>query len=305
MGKFKLSCLKKEDESQHDEKSISVGNASSLSPQPPVHRFKNAKALIVGINYTGTPNELKGCVNDAHNVYAYLTQKQNINPANILVLTDEPHTSLDKIPTYKNIIAGIRWLVSNNSSTEHTSLYFHYSGHGTYLPDRNKDEDDQRDEAICPLDYDISGMLIDDVIRSELVDPIKEKSNIRVVCVFDSCHSGTIVDMRYTIKATKHKNKLITYSITENPHYPVSKCEVVVFSGCMDQQTSADAYISGQSQGMMTYAFLSTLNKYEDKQLTYKTFITELQQYSQNNKYQQIPQLSFNNTIDINSVYVL
>jgi len=30
------------------------------------------RALIIGINYTGTPSQLHGCVNDAENMHAFL-----------------------------------------------------------------------------------------------------------------------------------------------------------------------------------------------------------------------------------------
>lgn len=42
---------------------------------------------------------------------------------------------------------------------------------------------------------------------------------------------------------------------------------VTMFSGCRDDQTSADASIGGESQGAMSWAFLSTLN--EDPGITY------------------------------------
>ena len=36
---------------------------------------------------------------------------------------------------------------------------------------------------------------------------------------------------------------------------------VVLFSGCKDNQTSADAHLGGQATGAMTYAFTTTLKK--------------------------------------------
>lgn len=36
------------------------------------------------------------------------------------------------------------------------------SGHGTQQADRDGDEGDEGDEAICPLDYERAGLIIDD-----------------------------------------------------------------------------------------------------------------------------------------------
>jgi len=46
------------------------------------------KAVIVGINYEGTKNELKGCVNDAKNSYTLLTKQYGFLPENIRILLD-------------------------------------------------------------------------------------------------------------------------------------------------------------------------------------------------------------------------
>jgi hypothetical protein len=173
------------------------------------------------------------------------------------------------------------------------------------MNDRNKDEDDGRDECICPLDYEQTGFIIDDVLRNEILTPIKDKSFINMTCVFDSCHSGSILDMRYTVKLTHDTDSITTLSVVENKQYDKSECEVVCFSGCLDKQTSADAYIAGKSQGMMTCAFLTTMSKYRKNstKLTFKKFIGELQLYAKTNGYEQIPQLSFNKYFDVKNLY--
>ena len=48
------------------------------------------------------------------------------------------------------------------------TLFFHYSGHGSYIKDENGDEVDGKDECLCPIDYAYSGMIIDDEIKGIL-----------------------------------------------------------------------------------------------------------------------------------------
>jgi len=151
----------------------------------------NKKALFIGINYKGTKAELKGCINDVRNVSELFCRKYHFN--NCLYLTDEQEDPNMK-PTYNNIIEGMKWLVQGAKSGD--SLFFHYSGHGGTARDSDGDEVDGFDETILPLDYEKSGQIVDDVIYDNLVQPLPQ--GCRLTAVFDSCHSGTVLDLPYT-----------------------------------------------------------------------------------------------------------
>ncbi|KAL5219597.1 hypothetical protein ABZP36_020281 [Zizania latifolia] len=56
----------------------------------------------------------------------------------------------------------MRWLVEGCSSGD--SLVFHFSGHGMKL-DNNGEEVDGYDEALCPLDFEQHGVILDDEIN--------------------------------------------------------------------------------------------------------------------------------------------
>lgn len=275
-------------------------------------QFKKAKALLIGINYEGTESQLNGCINDVHNMYTYLTQVEKFNPASIRLLTDDPNSDTEHLPTRKNIINGIRWLVNNNpmgDDAEPFSLFMHYSGHGSWVWDENRDESDSKDETICPLDYSENGLIIDDELRREIVTPIKDASNIKMTCVFDSCHSGTILDMRYNVrvKLNKARPDYSQITVAEDNHYEKSESRVTVFSGCMDKQYSSDAYIEHKSQGFMTWAFLYTVkqSRKEGKKISYQHVITQLQSLANTKGYDQIPQLTFNKYIDLKEDYTI
>merc|ERR1719221_1907300 len=47
----------------------------------------NRRALFVGINYFGQQGELKGCINDVHNIKSFLTSNYRIDE--MLILTDD------------------------------------------------------------------------------------------------------------------------------------------------------------------------------------------------------------------------
>ena len=68
-------------------------------------------------------------------------------------------------------------------------LVFQFAGHGTQLDDTDADEDDARDEAICPHDYADGRFIVDDDL-AEVFRRLGE--GVGLTCFFDCCHSGTI-----------------------------------------------------------------------------------------------------------------
>ena len=227
------------------------------------------KALLIGINYIGTDNELNGCINDIHNIKNFLTENCDFLDTDIKVLTDDLE---ENKPTNQNIKDNISWLVSNTNAGD--VLVFYYSGHGSYIADTNKDESDRRDEVIVPLDFETSDFISDDWLRANMCSKINK--NVILYCFSDSCHSGTICDLKYNCKSTcvLKKNKKVTNETyvasdwTEKFSYSFENTKdimngnVIVFSGCQDRETSADAYIVGknQSQGAFTFCLLEMLN---------------------------------------------
>eukprot|EP00854_Cymbomonas_tetramitiformis_P013119 gene13119-15491_t len=91
-----------------------------------------SKALLVGINYTGSDYALNGCINDVHHVKQLLTSQYGFgtSPDVLRILTDEPGSSGS--PTCSNMREGLRWLVSDAVAGD--QLFFHFSGHGTQAP---------------------------------------------------------------------------------------------------------------------------------------------------------------------------
>lgn len=91
------------------------------------------------------------------------------------------------------------------------------------------------DEAIVSSD---EKLIIDDWIFEHFVSPIlKNKGHLHGV--FDSCHSGTVMDLPFTLKNNKwiSENKLFKLGYVTGT--------AILISGCTDSQTSGDTRIGG------------------------------------------------------------
>lgn len=65
------------------------------APQDYTFQYSNCsgqrKALLIGINYFGQNGELRGCINDVHNVSAYLKENYGYLSENMVILTGKYH----------------------------------------------------------------------------------------------------------------------------------------------------------------------------------------------------------------------
>ncbi|CAO3628397.1 unnamed protein product [Mucor hiemalis] len=292
------------------------------------------RALLIGINYSGTKNELNGCLNDVQNIKKFITSLYDFQEEDIVVLTDDQEE--DKfIPTRSNIIAGMQWLVSDAQPDD--SFFFHFSGHGGRVHDVHSDEDDSFDETIYPLDFEQfegeSGQIKDDDLHNLLVKPLPAKC--RLTAIFDSCHSGTVLDLPYVYSTKgeikeknlfKHagqgflsagiayargdkdgalssimslgKQLLESRNISDQVRRKnTSLADVIMWSGCKDDQTSADAQESGKATGAMSYAFTTSLRKNPNQ--SYQELLNSVRDILRD-KYSQRPQLSSSHPIDVN-----
>jgi hypothetical protein len=242
------------------------------------------KALIIGINYLNTISELYGCINDANHLQTYFTNKYNFNTNNLCLLTDNTIVK----PTKQNILKKYKDLLINAKSGE--KLFFTYSGHGSFRPDLNNDENDGKDELLITIDKQ---SISDDELKTIIDENLPE--DVTLFVIFDCCHSGTLMDLKYNY-LSGNEDLVINEKISE------TKSNVFLISGCFDAQTSADAYIDNKFQGALTWALLKTIN--ENTNLTWKDLLINMRTLL-NPRYNQIPQLSSGKLIDINSSLLL
>ena len=224
-------------------------------------------ALIVGINYIGTNNQLYGCINDANTMKEFVSAH---GCDKILMMTDKEMVRPIKI----NILAGLTNLLLNTKENE--TAIFYYSGHGTNIEDTNHDESDGLDEGLFTLD---GKLILDDELNAIIKKNLKQSSTLFIMC--DCCHSGTMIDLKYNY--TEDTNTIKDTDISGHVYY---------ISGCRDSQVSMETFINNKSQGALTNAFINSLSGTE----TWK----ELIQLLRTKLIGQTPQLSSSKMIDIN-----
>lgn len=291
------------------------------------------KALLIGINYIGQKNALRGCINDVKNVRAFLLQ-HGYKEEDMVILTDDQQNS-KAIPTRANILRGMQWLVAGAQTND--SLFLHYSGHGGQTQDTDGDEEDGNDEVIYPVDYEQASHITDDEIHNAVVSPLMP--GVRLTALFDSCHSGTVLDLPYvysTKGVLKEPNLLkeagsgLLSAVTSyasgdmngvmssvsglfkrvtsgNDGYEKTKqtktapCDAILISGCKDSQTSADAFENGQATGAMSHSFITVMEANPNQ--SYLTLLNEMRDVL-DDKYEQKPQLSSSHPIDCNLKFI-
>ena len=140
---------------------------------------------MIGVNdYTKGPPQwdLRGCENDVKMTRELLATKFGFPEKNIKTL-------LSAQATAQNITAAIEdWLIGRSRPED--IVYFHFSGHGSQAKDMDGDEEDGKDELICPADMqlrDVNTIITDDQLR-DLLGRIPANN---VTIVLDACHSGT------------------------------------------------------------------------------------------------------------------
>ncbi|KIW02896.1 metacaspase-1, variant [Verruconis gallopava] len=293
------------------------------------------KALLIGINYFGQRGQLRGCINDVKNMSSYLNQHFGYKREDMVLLTDDQQNPMSQ-PTKANILRAMHWLVKGAEPND--SLFFHYSGHGGQTKDLDGDEEDGYDEVIYPVDFRTAGHIVDDEMHRIMVAPLKP--GVRLTAIFDSCHSGSALDLPYiysTQGLLKEPNLakeagagllgivssyargdiggmastalgLFKKAVSGDEVYQknlrtkTSPADVIMWSGSKDSQTSADASISGEATGAMSWAFITALKK--NPQQSYVQLLNSIRDELQG-KYQQKPQLSCSHPLDVNLLYVM
>jgi len=78
--------------------------------------------------------------------------------------------------------------------------------------------------------------------------------------------------------------------------------DVIQFSGCKDEQTSADAVIGGKPLGAMSWAFIQAFKN--NPELDYISLLKEVRNLLQG-KYQQIPEMSCGRKLDLKTKFIM
>lgn len=233
---------------------------------------------MFGLNYTGTSSQLYGCHNDVRNVGTFL---KGIG-FEVKVFTDDVNP---KETTGMGMIRNLYELGLRSHTQDLKFVWIHYSGHGSWVRDTNREELDGRDECLVPSDFQTNGFIVDDMIN-----PLLKNFNpkTRVILVFDCCHSGTMCDLKYSWPMDFKK------PIVENKNSLIPS-NVLSLSGCLDAQTAADAFnVLGDNKpiGALTGCLLLLLQKDAKKYLNdIICLVRDLQSLLKTSNYSQVPKL--------------
>jgi hypothetical protein len=259
-------------------------------------------ALLVGINDYKTINDLQGCVNDVTNVRNILKTFFGFSNNDIRVLIDERATK-------KNILYRLEKMIKKAKKGD--LLIFHFSGHGSQIRDRDNDElKDHMDELICPynMNWD-DGYITDDMLR-EILDQLLK--GVKMEIILDSCNSGTgtrdmvldppgdpepkvLLKNRYLRPPVdiecRHQGEEDMMTATRSFRGDESiTLNHVLWAGCRDNQTSADAYIDGRYNGAFSYYFCKHIRESRGN-ITRAELHSRVANSLDHNNYSQLPQL--------------
>jgi hypothetical protein len=236
------------------------------------------KAVLFGLNYKHcTSGHLDGCINDVVNISTYIKSQYNIP---IDTYTDDVNI-VDT--SNKGIIRRLYELAVDSYRNNLDFVWIHYSGHGSYVRDRTGDERDGFDECLVPSDYESSGFISDDYLCS-LFTHFNPKT--RIVCIFDCCHSATVGDLKYSWESPSKMS-------IENSKSKID-AKILTLSGCLDNQTSADAFnVMGdnKSAGALTACLLKVLTTVPNAKSNMFLMLQSLRSELKKQSFSQIPKL--------------
>lgn len=244
--------------------------------KPRIINSNKKRAVLVGLNYTGTPASLKGCINDARRMKKTLVSKYKYKY--VTILSDQ------NITPNNDILLVLNKLVSGPEK----NLFFQYSGHGTQVVDTNGDERDGKDEAL----YSTNGRIVKDDDINKVIR--KVKSGVNMVIFIDACHSGSVIDLPYQLidgKIIKTNNNRIVGNI-------------ICISGCKDEQVSMDVTVGLVSYGALSNALQVVINK-NKKGISWRLLLKEVRSELNKMGYDQNPQLSVSKPELIDSIVMI
>jgi len=187
----------------------------------------------------------------------------------------------------------------------HSSFFF--SGHAVQVKDLDGDESDGLDECICAMDYagnlndpqpNTRGLIVDDVMHEIMVKPLPE--GCRLTAVFDSCNSGTLLDLPYlynaqgVVKEFRHPNRLKV--LRQKSSY----AHVVSLGATKDGRNALET----DRGGALRRAFIECLTASKHG-LAYKDLIQYLREDMMNRGIPQRPLLSGSHEIDTELPFII
>lgn len=150
------------------------------------------RMLIIALDYEYAPASELTCTKDARTMYR-MAGRAGVD--DITIITDKAGIGDPSFPTRSFVLRHIRQ-VARTCEAGDWFIWF-WAGHGVNVPDFNGDEQGGFDQAFVTPDTNgkltESALLIDDDFALALDTFVPE--GVRILCINDCCHSGTICDI--------------------------------------------------------------------------------------------------------------
>jgi len=260
-------------------------------------------AILCGLNYTPLPSgwHLSGCINDVNLIKNMLIDAYDYQEQDIYLFRDDINSE-DRYPTQSNIIGTLTNLCS--LLTYDDELWFHYSGHGYSLEDKNNNvisnEQDNKNEIIFLYDNNAKNKAVK--VYDDELHTVIATAKCKVIMIFDACNSGTIGDLPWNYRLVnkdkykdsndnKNNSPIIVRSRENNSN--IENKQIYIISSARDDQTSADTYdpLMQVPLGILTMALLYCLRANRHSVSIPKLFC-DIAKYIKDNGYNQTPRLS-------------
>ncbi|KAJ7772891.1 caspase domain-containing protein [Mycena maculata] len=244
-------------------------------------------ALIIAIDRYEAIHGLNGCVNDANDFKAFLTESLRVPESHIVFIADDAATRVNILSKFDT------HLIDNPDIRSHggDTIIFFYAGHGSRVEAPNNAYSvDGRVETICPHDErgrDENGELIhgipDYTIHILLQQLAAAKGN-NLTAIFDSCHSGGIgrrdlarfappaepipFDLDHTLIGARagHPGR------PEEFRYLFMESHVLL-AACRQEQTAYETTVKGVTRGRFSESLVRTLRAISLEKTTYLDLI--------------------------------
>ena len=297
------------------------------------------KALLIGINYFGTQSELRGCINDVRNIKAFLEQQYKLDE--VMVLTDDQTGDPSKMPTRANILNGFRWLNQGAKSGDSLIMHYSGHGGSVRDKDGDEEDGNDEtlcpvdyDSAGQILDDDVHEALVkgipDGVRLTAIMDCCHSASildlpytynvngdleiiafdkNKGISKIFASGVKLALGDKTAGMRGIQEGFKMImsggggdSGAQAKSVATRTTNADIIMFSGCQDSQTSADASIGGEATGAMSFALIKALK--ENPHMDYTHLLGRMREILKD-QYTQVPMMSAGRKLKLESAFTL
>jgi len=159
-------------------KTVTIGMTPSSEMEEPMGEVW---ALLVGINRYAHVESLRFAEADATAFHRLLRDRCKVPEDHIRLL-------IGREATLAALRAGLEWLSQVAEAGD--TVLFYFSGHGSFVQDKNGDEEDGFDECLVPFDAALNRLSETTLLDDELVGWANGLGTKRVVLILDVAHGG-------------------------------------------------------------------------------------------------------------------